>query len=71
MNVKKVKAVKALLLANGWTYSRTKGDHWIYRKDGAPRSIPVPGKDNDDIAIGTLNSILRQAGLTEADFDKI
>lgn len=71
MKVKKVKAVKALLEANGWIYSRTKGDHAIYRKEGAPRSIPIPGKDSDDVAIGTLMSILRQAGLTESDFDKI
>lgn len=71
MNTKKVKAVKVLLEANGWKYSRTKGDHAIYRKEGAPRSIPIPGKDSDDVAIGTLKSILRQAGLTESDFDKI
>ena len=37
----------------------------------APRSIPIPGKDNDEVAIGTLMSILRQAGLDESDFDKI
>lgn len=40
-------------------------------KEGAPRSIPIPGKDNDEVAIGTLMSILRQAGLKESDFDKI
>lgn len=71
MKVKKVKAVKALLEANGWEYSRTRGDHAIYRKVGAARSIPIPGKDNDDVAIGTLKSILRQAGLNESDFEKI
>lgn len=71
MRIKKVRAVKALLEANGWSYSRTRGDHAIYRKDGAPRSIPVPGKDNDDVAIGTLMSILRQAGLKESDSDKV
>ena len=32
MKVKKVKSVKDLLEANGWKYSRTKGDHAIYRK---------------------------------------
>ena len=54
MKVKKVKSVKDLLEANGWKYSRTKGDHAIYRKEGAPRSIPIPGKNNDEVAIGTL-----------------
>lgn len=69
--VKKVKAVIALLEANGWKHARTRGDHWIYRKDGEPRPIPIPGNPNDDLAIGTLKSILRQAGLNESDFDKI
>lgn len=68
---KKVKAVTALLEANGWIHVRTRGDHWIYRKEGEPRPIPIPGNPNDDLAIGTLKSILRQAGLTESDFDKI
>lgn len=71
MKTKKVKTVKTLLEANGWTLSRVRGDHAIYRKEGAPRSIPVPGNDNDDLAIGTLKSILRQAGLTEDDFLRI
>lgn len=71
MKIKKVKAVIALLEAKGWNYVRTRGDHWIYRKDGEPRPIPIPGNPNDDLAIGTLKSILRQAGLKESDFDKI
>ena len=68
--VKKIKEVKALLEANGWMHVRTRGDHFIYRKEGAPRPIVVPGKPNDDLAIGTLSSILRQAGLKESEFDK-
>lgn len=71
MNTKKVRAVTALLEANGWKHVRTRGDHWIYRKEGEPRPIPVPGNPNDDLATGTLKSILRQAGLKESDFDKI
>lgn len=50
---------------------RTRGDHRIFRKDGEPRSIPIPGSPSDDLAIGTLKSILKQAGLSESDFDKI
>ena len=67
---KKIKQVKALLKANGWMHVRTRGDHFIYQKEGAPRPIVIPGKDNDDIAIGTLGSILRQAGLKMSDFDR-
>ncbi|MBR6002963.1 MAG: type II toxin-antitoxin system HicA family toxin [Bacteroidales bacterium] len=51
-----------LLEANGWQYSRTKGDHHIFVKPGK-RSISVPGKRNSDMPEGTYKSILREAGL--------
>lgn len=43
MKVLKVKAVIALLEAKGWKHIRTNGDHRIFRKDGEPRPIPIPG----------------------------
>ena len=60
---KKVKEVSDLLEENGWKLVRIKGDHRIYYKDGARRPIVVPGNMNDDLAIGTLKSILKEAGL--------
>ena len=40
---------------------------WIWDvefvKEGARRSVAVPGKPADDIPIGTLKSILRESGL--------
>lgn len=65
--VKKVKAVIAALERDGWVHARTKGDHRVFIKAGAVRPIPVPGGLNDDLAVGTLKSILRQAGLKEED----
>lgn len=70
MSTFKVKAVIALLEAEGWVHVRTRGDHRIYRKNGTPRPIPVPGHLNDDLAEGTLNSILRQAGLEKKSLNK-
>ena len=58
-----VKEVIDLLEANGWHYSVTKGDHHKFYKEGARRPIIVAGKRNDDLAEGTLHSILREAGL--------
>lgn len=69
MRIVKVKAVIALLETKGWIHVRTRGDHRIFRKDGEKRPIPIPGGMNDDLAIGTLKSILRQAGLSESDLD--
>jgi len=58
-----VREVISLLEKNGWTFRRMKGDHRIYYREGARRPIVVPGKLSDDLKEGTLNSILREAGL--------
>lgn len=60
---KKVKEVIDLLEENGFEFVRMKGDHRMYRKQGARRTIVVPGNLNDDLATGTLGSILKEAGL--------
>ena len=60
---KKVKEVIDLLEENGWKCVRTKGSHRIFVKDGARRSIAVPGKPGNDMPVGTLKSILRESGL--------
>ncbi len=59
----KTREVIKLLEANGWSQIRMKGDHRIFCKTGARRPIVVPGALNDDLKGGTLNSILREAGL--------
>jgi len=59
----KVKEVISLFEANGWKFIRMKGDHRIFFKDGARRPIVVPGSNSKDVKVGTLESILREAGL--------
>lgn len=61
--VMKVKEVISLLEKNGWRFIRMRGDHRIYFKDGTRRPIVVPGSLNSDLKEGTLNSVLREAGL--------
>lgn len=60
---KKVKEVVSLLESNGWEFIRMKGDHRIFYKKGARRPIVVPGANSKDVKVGTLDSILREAGL--------
>ena len=60
---KTVNQVIAILEENGWSYTRTKGDHHIFTKPGAKRPITVVGKGSDDVWPNALNSILREAGL--------
>lgn len=47
----------------GWQLVRTRGSHRQYRHPDKPGLVTIPGKPNDDLAPGTLNSILKQAGL--------
>lgn len=64
---RKVYEVCELLEANGWTYTSTKGDHHKFYKPGARRPIIIAGNRNDDLANGTYNSILREAGLKKIE----
>ena len=59
---KKVKEVILLLQLNGWNLDRMKGDHRIFEKKGM-RSIPVSGKESEDMPEGLYRAILRQANL--------
>lgn len=61
--VMRVKDVISLLKENGWRFVRMRGDHRIYYRKGARRPIVIPGNLNDDLKEGTLNSVLREAGL--------
>ena len=59
----KVRDVIHLLLSNGWFEARTRGSHRQFKHPARSGRVTVPGKPNDDLAPGTLNSILKQAGL--------
>ncbi len=41
----------------------TEGSHRQFKHPTKVGRVTVPGKPNDDLPIGTLNSVLRQAGL--------
>lgn len=59
----KVRDVIALLDRDGWRLLRTRGSHRQYGHAVKKGLVTVPGKQGDDLAVGTLNSILKQAGL--------
>ncbi len=61
------KVVQALTSA-GFTHVRTKGSHAVYQ-DPNGRVVVVP--QHATIKRGTLASILRQAGLTVAEFQQL
>lgn len=59
----KVREVVKLLEAGGWYLARTRGSHRQYKHPTKAGTVTVSGKPNVDVPPGTLNSILKQAGL--------
>jgi len=61
----KVRDIIKLIEADGWYLVDTKGSHRQYKHMVKLGRVTIAGKSNDDLAPGTLNSILKQAGLKE------
>jgi predicted RNA binding protein YcfA (HicA-like mRNA interferase family) len=59
----KVKELLALLQADGWRLVRQKGSHRQYHHALKSGTVTLAGKDSVEVPPGTLNSILKQAGL--------
>jgi predicted RNA binding protein YcfA (HicA-like mRNA interferase family) len=57
----KVKAVIALVESAGWQLVVTRGSHRQYKHPQHPGRVTIAGKLSDEMAPGTLNSVLKQA----------
>ena len=51
--------------ADGWFVVATRGSHIQLKHPSKPGRVTVAGRPGDDLAPGTLKSILVQAGLKE------
>lgn len=63
----KVCEILRLLSEDGWFLVSTRGSHRQFKHPTKPGSVTVPGMPNDDLALGTLSSILKQARLKIED----
>lgn len=61
----KVRDVIKLIESDGWFRVRTRGDHRQFHHLIKSGTVTVAGQLAADIPPGTLNSILKQAGLKE------
>ena len=61
----KVREVIDLLAADGWFLKETRVSHRQFKHSSKPGRVTVAGKPSDDVAPGTLNSILKQARLKD------
>ncbi len=62
----KIKDVIKMPEKDGWYKVRQKGSHRQYKHPLKSGLVTIAGKLSDDLAKGTLNSILKQAKLKEA-----
>ncbi|MBC6433158.1 type II toxin-antitoxin system HicA family toxin [Nostoc sp. HG1] len=61
------KALCKILERQGWELKRITGSHHIYAKEVCDVIVSIPVHSNRDLPIGTLKSIMKDAGLTEGD----
>jgi predicted RNA binding protein YcfA (HicA-like mRNA interferase family) len=59
----KVREALRLLHEDGWYLVATRGSHRQLKHPLKPGRVTVAGKPGHDLPPGTLNSILKQAGL--------
>jgi len=59
----KVRLILRVLKDDGWVLERTRGSHRQLKHPTKPGTVTVSGKPGIDVPPGTLNSILKQAGL--------
>ena len=61
----KVQEAIELIEQDGWYLVATRGSHRQFKHPFKPGRVTIAGKPSDDLAPGTRNSILKQAGLKE------
>jgi predicted RNA binding protein YcfA (HicA-like mRNA interferase family) len=61
----KVREAIRLIEDDGWYLVATRGSHRQYKHPAKPGRVTIAGKPSDDLAPGTRNSILKQAGFKE------
>ena len=61
----KVREIIRQIEADGWYLVASRGSHRQYKHPSKSARVTIAGKRSDDLAPGTLNSILKQAGLKE------
>jgi predicted RNA binding protein YcfA (HicA-like mRNA interferase family) len=59
----KIRDIIKLIEADGWYRVETKGSHRQYKHLIKKGRVTIAGHPGDDLAAGTLNSILKQARL--------
>jgi predicted RNA binding protein YcfA (HicA-like mRNA interferase family) len=63
----KIRDIMTTLREDGWYQVVQRGSHRQFKHPVKKGRVTIAGHRNDDLAPGTLSSILEQAGLKERD----
>jgi predicted RNA binding protein YcfA (HicA-like mRNA interferase family) len=63
----KVRHMIKIIENDGWYLVVTKGSHKQYKHREKTGRVTIAGHLNDDLAIGTMNSILKQARIKKEE----
>ena len=63
------KEVCAILMCHGFIEVRQRGSHVVMQKKLADTTITVPVPNHAELKIGTLQSIIRQSGVSRSEFE--
>jgi predicted RNA binding protein YcfA (HicA-like mRNA interferase family) len=66
----KIRDVIRLIEEDGWYLVVTRGSYRQYKHPVKPGRVTIAGHPGDDLAPGTLNSVLKQAQLPRPAKDK-
>ena len=61
----KVRDLIKVIEGDGWRLVRTRGSHRQFHHPSKPGTVTVSGNPKLDVPIGTLKSVLKQAGIKE------
>jgi predicted RNA binding protein YcfA (HicA-like mRNA interferase family) len=59
----------AILACHGFVEVRQRGSHVIMQKQLEETTITIPVPNHSEIRIGTLQSIIRQSGISRSKFE--
>lgn len=59
----KIREIIKLIENDGWSLVNTEGSHRQYKHPFKKGKVTIAGKLGDEVKKGTLNNILKQAGL--------
>lgn len=65
----KIREVIKIIESDGWYLVTTKGSHRQYKHLVKLGRVTIAGHPGHDLALGTLNSILKQAQLKKKEVD--